>query len=152
VGGLQPNERAAGRLTSSPGWQRCARVPLKPTRRRSPPALSGGEHLRLASHFVQHGGGVAFALHGDLASGRANLAQFVRGQLHVGGREVLPEAVSFGGAGDGHDPRLLREQPGQGDLGGGGAFALGDGGQKFDHRLIGFASVGSEAGHDVAEV
>ena len=44
------------------------------------------------------------------------LAEFGLGEGDVGGGEVLLESVQLGGAGDGHDPRLLGEQPGERNL------------------------------------
>ena len=54
-----------------------------------------------------------------------------RGHVGIGDRDVrrrgvLGETVRLGCAVDGHDPLLLREQPGQSDLTGCGRFGLGD--------------------------
>ena len=48
--------------------------------------------------------------------GALDLAQIVGRQLHVNRAEVLLQAVQLGGARDRHDPRLLRQHPGQRDL------------------------------------
>ena len=53
------------------------------------------------------------------------LAEFGLGEGEVGGGEVLLESVQLGGAGDGHDPRLLGEQPGQRNLTGGALGGVG---------------------------
>jgi hypothetical protein len=45
-----------------------------------------------------------------------DLAELVGCQPKVGGDEVLLEPGQLGGARDRHDPRLLREHPGEGDL------------------------------------
>jgi hypothetical protein len=43
-------------------------------------------------------------------------------------------------------PRLLREQPGEGDLRGRGGLAGRDGAEQADERLVGLAGLGLEAG------
>ena len=45
-----------------------------------------------------------------------DLAQIVGRECEVGSAEVFFQAVQLGRAGDRHDPRLLREQPGERDL------------------------------------
>jgi hypothetical protein len=60
--------------------------------------------------------------------------------------EILLEPMQFRGARDRHDPRLLREQPSERDLGGRRMLARGDGADEIDHGLIGLARLGREAG------
>ena len=69
----------------------------------------------------------------------------------AGRADVFFEAGQFGGAGDGNDPGLLREQPGERDLGGGGFLALRDV-QQIDEGLVGLAGFRREAGEGAAEV
>src|SRR5271156_1323503 len=66
--------------------------------------------------------GVAGALDGDRRSGVLDLVEVAGRQLEVGSGDVLFETVQFAGPGYGHYPRLLREQPRQCDLPGGGAL------------------------------
>ncbi len=52
----------------------------------------------------------------DLCGGTLNLTQIVGRQFNGHGADVLFQPVQLRGAGNGHDPRLLRQQPGQRDL------------------------------------
>ena len=61
--------------------------------------------------------GIAIPLHLDRGQGVLDPAQVVRGQLDGGGAEVLLQAMQLRRARDRHDPRLLREQPRERDLG-----------------------------------
>src|SRR6185369_3718874 len=54
--------------------------------------------------------------------------------------------------GDWYDPRLLREQPGEGDLSGRRLLAFCDCAKQIDQRLIRLASLWGEARDDVAEI
>ena len=54
--------------------------------------------------------------------------------------------------GIGHDPRLLGEQPGQGDLADGGVLALGDRGDEVDEGEVGLEGLALEAGQGGADV
>ena len=60
--------------------------------------------------------GIAVALDSDPGEGMLDRRQIVRGQREVGRAEVLLQPVQLGRAGDRHDPRLLRQQPGERDL------------------------------------
>ena len=62
------------------------------------------------------------------------------------------EPVCLRRAGDRHDPRLLREHPGEGDLCGRGVLPPSDRGQQINQRLIGFARFRREARERAAEV
>src|SRR5256885_13588311 len=55
-------------------------------------------------------------------------------------------------AGNGNDPRLLRQQPGESDLCRRRLLRLGDFCQHVHEGLIGFSILRSEAGDDVAEI
>src|SRR6478672_2395207 len=59
---------------------------------------------------------VAVAVHRDLRDGGLDLPEVGRRELHLRRAEVLLETMHLRGAGDRHDPRLLREEPGEGDL------------------------------------
>ena len=72
--------------------------------------------------------------------------------MDVDRSEIFFEAGQLGCAGDGNDPRLLGQQPGERDLSGRGFLARGDLAKQIDQGLIGFASFGREARNDVAEV
>ena len=88
--------------------------------------------------------GVAGALHRDGSRGGLDLGQVSGGEFKLGGAEIFLEPGELAGAGDRDDPRLLGEQPGQRDLGRGGAEALGDPREQVDHRLVRRAGVGGE--------
>ncbi len=66
---------------------------------------------------------VAVALHADRAASLVEVGDLVGRQRHRGGAGVLLDPLRAAGAGDGHDPRVLGEQPGQGDLPGRGVLA-----------------------------
>ncbi len=73
-------------------------------------------------------------------------------QYDIGGAEVFLQPVQLGRAGDRHDPRLLRQQPGQRDLRRRRAFLRRDSSDGIDQALIGGAGLGRKARHDVAEI
>jgi hypothetical protein len=90
--------------------------------------------------------GIALALHLHAAGGVVELGQVVRAELDLGGTEVLLETFEPAGAGDRDDPRLLREQPGQGDLAERDPLALRDLPDQVDQREVGPEGIGLEAG------
>src|SRR5262245_48290352 len=55
-------------------------------------------------------------VHIDLRCRPIDLPQVVRRELSVAGADVFLESMPLGCPGDRHDPRLLRQQPCQGDL------------------------------------
>src|SRR5689334_14182959 len=65
------------------------------------------------------GSAVAFTMNRNARRGLVDRAEVSLCEHHVRRTEVLLEAVDLGGAGDGHHPRLAREDPGQRDLRGG---------------------------------
>src|SRR4051812_38866083 len=69
------------------------------------------------------------------------LTELVGRQLEVGRSKVLLEPVQLGGAGDRHDPRLLREHPGEGDLRARRTLALGDPSEQFDESEVRLAGI-----------
>src|SRR5579885_165510 len=95
---------------------------------------------------------VARTLHLDLRGGVLDLAQILGAQLHARRTQILFEALQLGRAGNRHDPRLLRQQPGQRDLGRRRALALRDSAQQLDQSLVRLARLGRKAGQAVAEV
>jgi hypothetical protein len=54
-----------------------------------------------------HVRGVALTLDVDLVGGRSDLLQVLGGELNVDSLRVLLQTVDLGGAGNGHDPRVL---------------------------------------------
>src|SRR5882672_2027363 len=95
---------------------------------------------------------VSRALDRDLRRGRIDLTQILSGQLDRGSTDVLLEALQLARAGDRDDPRLLRQQPGERDLGWRGPLPRGDGAQPLDERLIRLPRLRRESRDDVAEV
>ena len=89
---------------------------------------------------------VPVALHADPRGEFVEVGQLVGGQRYPGGGGVLLDALEAAGAGDGHDPRVLGEQPGEGDLPGGGVLGVGEAGDVVDQGLVGSAVVGGEPG------
>ena len=65
-------------------------------------------------------------MHRDLRGGAFDGAQIVGGEFDRSRAEVLVQPFESAGARDGHNPRLLRQQPGQRDLGGRGVLLLRD--------------------------
>ena len=98
------------------------------------------------------GFGVPRALDRNLRGGVVDFAEVVRRERDGNGSDVLVEALPLPGAGDGHDPRLLGQQPGERDLGGCRLLPLGDPLQQLDQGLIRLPGLRREARDDVAEV
>ncbi len=94
---------------------------------------------------------IAAALDRDFRRRRRS-RQVGAGQLQRRRADVLLQPRQLGGAGDRHDPGLLRQQPGQRDLGGRRAFLPRDGGQQVDHGLVGLARLRREARQGAAEI
>ena len=69
-----------------------------------------------------------------------------------GRADVLEHVRHLRRAGDGHDPRLLRHQPGQRDLRGSGLLPLGPALQQLDERQVVRQVLRREAGLDAANV
>src|SRR3954447_2533748 len=72
--------------------------------------------------------------------------------MNVHRREVLVETVTLRGSRDRHDPRLLREQPGQRDLRRGRSLPLGEGLQPLHEGQVGLAVLFSEPRHGIAKI
>ena len=87
---------------------------------------------------------ITVALHRDLASSPCNCSEVRSRQRHRSRAEIFLEPVQLGGAGDRHDPRLLRQQPGQRDLRRRRLLRCGDLAEQIDQRLIGLARASAE--------
>ena len=59
---------------------------------------------------------IAFTLHVDVGRGGGDFAKIIRRELDVKRAKVFLQAGELGRAGDGDDPGLLRQQPGECDL------------------------------------
>jgi hypothetical protein len=88
--------------------------------------------------------GIAAAVDLDARRQVVQLAEFGLGEGDVGGGEVLLESVQLGGARDGHDPRLLGEQPGERNLPRGGALGGCDGLDLLDQCEVVFQRLAGE--------
>jgi hypothetical protein len=77
------------------------------------------------SHLLQLFG-VSSPFHRDLGGGAIDVAEIVRRTLDCSCPDVLLQAMPLRGARDRHNPRLLRQQPGQRDLSRGRLLAFGD--------------------------
>ncbi len=96
--------------------------------------------------------GIAVAEHLDGLGGGFDVAQVVGRQLDRGRADILLQAMQLGRARNGNDPGLLRQQPGERDLGRRRLFSRGDRGEKIDQRLIGLERLGREARQRAAEI
>src|SRR5262249_580087 len=88
---------------------------------------------------------VAVPLDGDLRGGGIDVPKVVGRKLNRGRGDVLIKAAELRRAGNRDDPRLLRQQPGQGDLRGRGALLRADLGTQINHRCFGLPSLGRKA-------
>ena len=88
--------------------------------------LLGDLRQRSAIDPPLHVRGVALPLYVDPVGGRGDLLEVLGCQLDVDRPGVLLQAVDLRGAGDGHDPGVLGQQPGQRHLCCGGALTRGD--------------------------
>ncbi|VXC02812.1 hypothetical protein MICRO8M_70341 [Microbacterium sp. 8M] len=104
--------------------------------------------VEVASVFVV----VTFARHANPRGQRVEVCDLVSGEADHCRRTVLLNAREAARSGDRHDPRLLGEQPGQGDLAGGGADALREPGDVIDQRLIAGEVLVLEARNATADV
>jgi hypothetical protein len=86
--------------------------------------------------------GIPVSLHLDLGEGIRNLAKVAGGQLHIGGRDVLPHTIHLGRARDGYDQGLLRQEPGERDLRWSRLLARSDRPEALDQRLVRLARFG----------
>ena len=77
---------------------------------------------------------VTLAFYRNLCRCMINLPQIVCRELNVGGAQVFFEPLHLCRPGDRHDPRLLRQQPPQGNLRRGGVLSGGDLAQCINER------------------
>ena len=95
---------------------------------------------------------IAIAVNFHGRGGGFDVAKIAGGKFESGRADVFFQAVQFRGAGDGNDPRLLREQPRERDLRRRRFFPLRDLVKQIDQCLVGLAIFRREAGQRVAEV
>jgi len=92
------------------------------------------------------------SLHRDLGEGAVNVAEIIGRQFDASRSDVLVQPVRLRGPGDRHDPRLLRQQPGNRDLSRRRLFPGCDFPELIDQGLVCLPSLRREAGNDVAEI
>src|SRR5206468_5059899 len=95
---------------------------------------------------------IAVALHRDSRDGALDLTQIVGSQFDGSGSDVLLQAAELRGTWDRHDPRLLREWPGDGNLSGRHLLPGREFAEQLNERLVRPPCLRCEAGNDVAEV
>ena len=93
-----------------------------------------------------HGGGIAVTLYVDTVGRYGQLVDVVLIEVELGGGKVFVESFEASSAGDGHDPRLSRQQPCQGDLSWGGAQAGSDRGDFVDKLEVAGQGFGGDRG------
>ena len=103
-------------------------------------------HAKSAPHQCLQMFGVAGALHLHSRERALDVADIACHKLDAGGAGVLLKAIELSGAGDRHDPRLLRQQPGERDLRRCRSLLLRDPAELIDQRLIGLARLGEKRG------
>lgn len=110
------------------------------------------KNCRLAVDEAGGVGGVAVAVDGGVGDDAAEGGEVVGGEGDVEGVPVFLKAGDAFGAGDGEDVEALGEEPGEGDLRGGGAFFLGDVADGVDEAEVEVEGLGLEARGDAAPV
>ena len=80
--------------------------------------------------------GIARPLHLDGSKSGFDVAQIVGRKGDIGRREILIQAMTFGGSGDRYNPGFLREQPGQGNLRRSGVTDFRKPGQNIDELPV----------------
>ena len=88
----------------------------------------------------------------DLCGGIFEGIEVAWTQLNLHSMDVFSKPVEFGSAWNGDDPGLLRQEPGQSQLAGGGPFLLSKASDQIDKCLVGFPVLLGEARNGVAEV
>ena len=96
--------------------------------------------------------GIPLALDGDRIRLARDFREVIGGQFDAGPAEVLFEPVGLGGAGDRHDPGLLRQEPRERDPRGGGLLLAGDALEQIHQRLVLLQRLRREARQDAPEV
>ena len=98
-------------------------------------------------------GGVGAVPHeGNACTGRIEGVAFFRGEAGVFGSQELAEVGGVGGAGDGDNPGVAGEDPGQGELCGGEVFACRPLADKGEEGFIVFERFRREARQDGASI
>lgn len=82
---------------------------------------------------------VPVAVNADSSGDRVEYCDVVGGEGELGGGGVLGDAFGPPSTGDGHDPGVLGQQPGQRHLSGGGVVRLGEYSDLLQQNLIGVA-------------
>src|SRR5580765_3444745 len=95
---------------------------------------------------------ISRAEHRNLCGGAIDLAEIVGSQLESRRAGVLLEPLLLCGARNGHNPRLLRQQPGERDLCRARLLQLAYRTQQIHQPLIRLPGLRREARHDVAEI
>ncbi len=83
----------------------------------------------------------------DLRGGGIDLPEVVGGEFDGDRAKILLQMQKLRGARDGIDPRLLRQQPGQRDLGGRRSLALRPVAQHIDQRQVRLQRLGGQVGN-----
>ena len=84
-------------------------------------------------------------MHGDLRELTLDLAEVIGSKFDFNRSDILDHPLQISRAGNGDDPRLLREQPGERDLSRRYLLSFCDRVEQIDHRLIGFPGLQREA-------
>src|SRR5215217_5702315 len=95
---------------------------------------------------------IPIPLHCDLRDGVFDIVQIIEPQLDSSRSDVLLQAMQLRGAGDRHDPRLLRQQPGERDLRRGRPLAGRNLTKQIDESLVCLAGLRREPRNDIAKV
>src|SRR5580704_2637836 len=96
--------------------------------------------------------GIARALRSNVRGGCFDCAKIGGRQFDVGGAEIFFQAAELCRARNWNHPRLLRQDPRQGDLSGSRFLFGGELIEQIEHRLVGFAIFGSHAWSRVAKI
>lgn len=91
-------------------------------------------------------------MHGDVRRRGVDLTYVIGRKLDICGTEVLLQTVELRRTRDRHDPRILREHPGQRELRGRHPLPCGDGFHEVHNRLVRLPVLRREARHRVTEV
>src|SRR5262245_57144421 len=91
-------------------------------------------------------------MHLDLCSGGMDRTELVGGEFDGRGADVLLQAMELARAGDRHNPRLLRQHPGQRDLRWRRMLLSSDLGEQVGDRLVGFERIRCKAREPASNV
>ena len=108
--------------------------------------------VRLAINHLLRTLGIAGTLHRDRRGSLVEAIQIVWCEFHCGCAKVLFQAVQLRGAGNRHDPGLLRQNPRERDLSRSRILLLGKTADQIYERLVRLAIFLIETRHSVAEV